>query len=90
IEHGAGLIVARDFAYAEQRLAVRTTLAGFQIPLMGQEGRALHEERGEGGEREIGHAVGRVLAAPPVGQRFAVAAQSGEEAIQDRHQELES
>jgi hypothetical protein len=74
----------------EQRLAVRTALAGLQIPLMRQEGRALHEEGSEGGEREIGHGVGGVLAAPPpsraqspVGQGLAIAAQRGKKAIRD-------
>ena len=90
IEHGADLVVARDLAHAEQRLAVRAALAGLQVPLMRQEGGTLHEEGSERGEREIPHRIGRVLAAPPVGQGLAVTAERGDEAIREGHGRLES
>ena len=90
VEQGAYLAVAGDLADAKQCLAVRPALTGLQMPLVRQEGGALHEERGKRGEREIGHRVGRVLALPPVGQSFAVAAQSREQAILDVHPHVES
>ena len=68
IELRADLAVAGDFAHAEQCLAVRTALTGLQMPLMGQKRRALHEERREPGQSEIGHVVGRVPTPPLVGQ----------------------
>jgi hypothetical protein len=65
-------------------------VTGFQMALVCQEGWALHEEWGEGGEREIGHRIGRVLAPPRVGQDMAVAAQRGDEAVLDLHRHVES
>ena len=53
VELGADLAVAGDLAHAEQCLAIRTALAGLQMALVCQERRALHEERGERGEREM-------------------------------------
>ena len=53
VEFRADLAVAGDFAHAEQCLAVRTALAGLQMALVCQKRRALHEERGERGEREM-------------------------------------
>ena len=90
VEQGAYLAIAGDLADAEQCLAVRPALTGLQMSLVRQEGGALHEERGKRGEREIGHRVGRVLALPPVGQSFAVAAQRREQAILDVHPPVES
>jgi len=66
VEHGTDLPVAGNLAHAKQRLAVRPAVIGFHMALMCQEGRALHEERGEGGECQIGYRIGRVLATPPV------------------------
>jgi hypothetical protein len=90
VEHIADMIVAGALVDTEQRLAVRATLGGLQISLMRQEGRALHEEGGEGGEGEIRHRIGRVLPAPRIGQGLAITAQRGEESIQDGHGKLES
>ena len=90
VEHGADLAVAGDLAHAEQCLAVRSAVTRLQMPLVCQKGRALHEERGERGQREIGHGVGRVPALPLVGQGLAAAAQRIEEAVLDRHRFLES
>jgi hypothetical protein len=44
------------------------------MALMSQKGRAMHEERRERGQGEIGLFVSRVLAPPLVGQRPAAAA----------------
>jgi hypothetical protein len=88
VEHGADLAVAGNLSHAEQCLAVRPAVAGLQMPLVGQEGWALHEERGEGGKCEIGHGVDRVLATPPIGQGLAAAAQCGDQAVLDWHQEV--
>jgi hypothetical protein len=57
---------------------------------MRQEGRALHEKRRERSEYEVAHRIGRVLAAPPVGQGLAITAQRGDEAVRDGHDRLES
>ena len=57
IQLGAHLTVAGDLGHAEQCLAVRPALRGLQMALVRQERGALHEERGEGGNDEIGHAV---------------------------------
>jgi hypothetical protein len=45
IEFRADLTVAWDLAYAEQRLTVRTALAGLEMALMSRKRRTLHEER---------------------------------------------
>ncbi len=67
--------------YAEQGLAVRPALTGLQMPLMGQERWTLHEERGERGEREIGHGVGRGLASPQISHALTAATERIEEAV---------
>ena len=90
IQLGAHLAVTGDLGHAEQCLAVRTALRGLQMALVRQERRALHEERGEGGNDEIGHAVRRVLPGQRVGQGLAVAAQRGDESIRHAHGEFES
>jgi len=82
VELAPDLAVAGDFPHTEQGLAVRTPLAGLQMPLMGQDGWALHKERGERGEHEIGHGVGRVLASPQIRHSLTAAAERIEEAIQ--------
>jgi hypothetical protein len=48
---------------------------------MGQEGWTLHKERGERGEHEIGHGVGRVLASPQIRHSLSAAAERIDEAI---------
>jgi hypothetical protein len=90
VEHGADLAVAGDLAHAKQCLAIRSAVTCLQMPLVCQEGRALHEERGKRGESEIGHGVGCVFAPPPVGQGFAATAQRGKETILDLHPYVES
>ena len=90
IELRAYLTVARDFAHPEQRLAVRSTLAGLKMPLMSQKRRALHEKRRERGQREIRHVVNRVLASPLVGKGPAATAQGSEKAVLDGLMPVES
>ena len=90
IELRADLTVAGNFAHPEQCLTVRTALTGLQVALMCQKGRALHEERGERGQREIRHVIGHVLASPLVGQRPAAATEGIEKTIQDGHTPAES
>jgi hypothetical protein len=60
------------------------------MPLVCQEGRALHEERREPGQGEIGHVVGRVPAPPLVGQGPAATAKGIEKAVLHWHAPLES
>jgi hypothetical protein len=60
------------------------------MPLMRQEGRALHEERRECGEAEVRHGVGCVLPLPLVGDRQAAAPNGGDQAFLDRHRSTES
>ena len=74
IEHGADPNVAGNFVHSEQRVAVGTALGCFQMALMGQERRALHEEGCERGEREVGHGIGCVLPDPWIRQQAATAA----------------
>lgn len=90
IEHGADLIVARDPVHREQGLAVGPSLARRQMPLMGQEGWALHEERGKCGHAEVGHGVGGVLSLPLVGDRQATAANGSNQAVRGGHRATES
>jgi hypothetical protein len=90
IEFGTDLTVTGDFTHAEQGLTVRTAVCRLQMALVCQKGWALHEERGEPGQSEIRHVVGRVLAPPLVGQRPAATAQGIEEAVQNWHTPVES
>ena len=81
VEHGADLIVAGDPVHREQGLAVGPSLARRQMPLMRQEGRALHEKRGERRHAEIGHGVDRVPPLPLVGDRQAATANGSDQAV---------
>lgn len=90
VKHGADLALAGDSAHGEQGLAVRRTLAGFQVPLVRQERGALQEEGGKGDERKISHGTACILAAPVIRPGFATAAQGGEEAVLGLHPHLES
>ena len=81
----------RSFARSSKEcFAVGAALTGLEMALAGQEGRALHEERRERGEGEIGHGVCRVQTAPPVGQGLTAAAEGSDEAILDWHAGSES
>jgi hypothetical protein len=90
IEHHAYLAIAGDLAHAKQRLAVRAALASGQMPLMGLERRALHEEHRESGQPEIRHLILRILAPPPVRQRLAAATQRVDKPADDLHTHNES
>jgi hypothetical protein len=90
IELRAYLTVARDLAHSEQCLTVRTALAGFQMPLVSQKRRALHEKRRERGQGEICHVIGRVLASPLIGEGPAATAQGIEKAVLNGHMPVES
>ena len=81
VEHGADLIVAGDPVHREQGLAVGPSMARRQMPLMRQEGRALHEKRGERRHAEIGHGVDRVPPLPLVGDRQAATANGSDQAV---------
>jgi putative transposase len=90
IEFGPDLAVAGDLANAEQGFAVRPALGGFEMPLMCQEGRALHEEGGERRKCEVGHGVACVPAPPLVRRSPAAPAQGIEKAVLHRHRSVES
>ena len=68
IEHRAGLVIGRDIDHPEKRLAVRPAPSPFQHLLVGQERRALHEERGERPQPEIAHLKGQIQAPPTIRQ----------------------
>ena len=68
IEHRAGLVIGRDIDHSEKRLAIRLAPSPFQHLLVGQERRALHEERGERPQPEIAHLKGQIQAPPTIRQ----------------------
>lgn len=57
IEHIADVFVGGQFGDAEQAGGVGAPVARLEPALMRQEGRALHEERREGGHADVGHPV---------------------------------
>ena len=63
VEHVSDVIVTGDLGDTEQARAVGVPMACLELPLMGQEGRALHEEHREGRHADVAHGVGRVDAA---------------------------
>src|SRR5690242_12121052 len=65
-------------------------MALLELALMGQEGRALHEEHREGGHAEVAHAIGRVDAAALVRKPVQAAAQRSEQGIERAHAHYES
>ncbi len=67
------------------KTSARAAMTRLQMPLVCEERRAMREERGKGGEREVSHGVGRVLPAPLVGQALAATAQRGDQAILGLH-----
>ena len=90
VQFGTHLAIAGDFAHTEQGLAVRAALHGLPMPPVSQEGGALHEKRGEGDHREVGHGIGRILSRPCIGKGLRVTAQRGEESVQESYTNLES
>ena len=91
IEHGADLAVAGDLAAC--RTVSRSSTGREPVSrcrwCARKDGLCM-KNGAKAAEREIGHGVGRVLAAPPVGQGLAVTAQRGDQAIWQGHRELES
>lgn len=90
VEHVADVIVTGDLADAEQAGGVGEPMALLELALMGQEGRALHEEHREGGHAEVAHAIGRVDAAALVRKPVQAAAQRSEQGIERAHAHYES
>ncbi len=62
VEHVADVVVGGDFGDAEQAGAVGTAMAVFELALVRQERRALHEKHREGRHADVGHGIGRVRA----------------------------
>jgi hypothetical protein len=60
VEHVPDVIVAGDFSDAEKAGTVGAAVAFLELPLMGQERRALHEKHREGRHSDVAHPVGRV------------------------------
>ena len=89
IEHRAGLVVGRDLVHPEKRLAVGLAPSPFQHLLVGQERRALHEERGERPHPEIAHLKAGILAPPPIRQGRAKGLKARDERF-DYHKQRES
>jgi hypothetical protein len=65
-------------------------MRGFQMALMGEEGRALHEKWRERGYREVGHGIRRVLPDALVGQGLTTASQGSDETLHGLHDDVES
>jgi len=75
VEHAADVIVAGDLGDAEQAGAVGAPVACLELALVGQEGRALHEEHREGCHADVAHRIGRVAAAALVREPVQAASQ---------------
>jgi hypothetical protein len=90
VEPGPDLAVTGNFAHAEQCLAVGTALTGLQMPLVCQKRWALHEERREPGQGEIGHVISRVQTPPLIWQGPAATAKGIEKAVLEWHTPFES
>jgi hypothetical protein len=92
IEQRPDVVAARDFRHPEQRSAVRPAMPRplRQVPLMGQEGRALHEEHRERRHADVRHRILAVLATAPVRQARAGVPQSLYQAVDRLHRQLES
>ncbi|HEV7880541.1 hypothetical protein [Bradyrhizobium sp.] len=85
VEHVANMVVTRDFGDAKQTGAVGAAMAFFELPLMRQERRALHEEHGKGRHSDVAHAVGRVDAAALVREPVQAAAQRPKQGTERTH-----
>ena len=75
VEHVADVIVAGDFGDAEQAGAVGTPMPRLELELVGQKGRALHEEHREGSHTNVAYGIGRVDATALVGEPVQAASQ---------------
>ena len=90
IQHGADVVIGRDAGQAEQAFAVRAPVAFLQPALVGQEGRALHEEHRERRQPDVGHGIGRVVSPPRVGEVPAAFSQTAEQGAKALHPAVES
>src|ERR1700746_1763793 len=91
-KHISKVVVARNLLHPNQRLAVRATMAVpvRQLPLMGEERRALHEKHRERCHADVGHDVLAVLPTPLVRQTRTGLPQPRYEVLERAHTELES
>jgi hypothetical protein len=85
VEHGADVVVAGDFLQTEQAGAIRPPVPLQQALLMGEKGRALHEEHRERRHADIADPIGSVAPAPRVGKALATPAQGAEQGFQAVH-----
>ena len=85
VKHGPEVIIGGDTVQAEQRLAVGSSVAFFQLALMREERGALHEERREGGQCDVGHRIDRVVPVTFVRERLAALAQRADQGLQALH-----
>jgi len=89
IEHRADVVVGRDLVHRKQRLAVRAAAPALKRALLGQERRALHEERRERRHADVAHRIDAVVASPPVRQGRAQSPEARDERF-ERHAKRES
>jgi hypothetical protein len=75
VEHVSDVIVAGDLGDTEQAGAIGVPMAFLELALVGQEGRALHEEHRERRHAEVAHGIGRVDAAALVREPVQAASQ---------------
>src|SRR6266852_3660726 len=92
VQHIPNMVVARNLRHLKQRLAVRATMAVpvGQVPLMGQERRALHEKHRKRRHADIGHEVMAVLPTPLVRQTRTGRPQPRYKVLDRSHTALES
>jgi hypothetical protein len=89
-QHLADVVVARDRRQAEQGVGVRAPARRRHGALVGEKGRALHEEHRERRERDIRHAIAAVAPGALVRQPAAALAQRRDMAFEPFHTQLES
>ena len=82
VERLADVIVRRDGLNLEEAAGVIAGAGQFHVLLETQEGGALGEEHLEGGQREVGHGILRVVARARIRQRACDGAQTGDEVIE--------
>jgi len=90
VKQGADVVVGRDAAHAEQRLAVRAPVALLEPALERQERRALGEEQRESAQADIDHGIARVRSRALVREPLAAAPHGADQAVEHLHAEVES
>ena len=68
IEPVADVVVTGDLGEAEQAGGVGVAMAGLELALMGQEGRALQEEHRERRHADVAHRIARIGAVALIGK----------------------